>query len=281
MTVDRPSSARARNGVSAPGVTAANPPPTSRWPRGTPGAYLRSYLLMLRFDFSSQRTWLPFSVVMQVLIGAGMAVIYGFYVPHLPKRSILFLVTGAPALALIPIGLIMVPALVSQQKTEGMFDFIWSLPVPRAVSTASSLTIFTLVALPGCAVTVVLAAWRYGVGLSVSPSIVPAVILTSLMTASVGTGLAHGVKDPTITNVITNALVFVVLLFSPIAFPKSQFPTWLADVHEFLPLYHIGVVVRAGLSNGLVSDVWLSYLVLAAWTCAGWSVTALIVGRRG
>jgi ABC-2 type transport system permease protein len=149
------------------------------------------------------------------------------------------------------------------------------------VSTASSLTVFTLVALPGCCVTLVLAAWRYNVGLAISPSILPAVVLTSLMTSSVGTGLAYGVKNPVITNLITNALVFVVLLFSPIAFPKSQFPAWLANLHEVLPLYHIGVVIRAGLSNGLVSDVWLSYLVLAAWTCGGWAVTALIVGRRG
>lgn len=249
--------------------------------RSALGAHLRGYLLMLRFDFASQRPWLAFSVAMQILIGAGMAVIYGFYVPHLPKRSLLFLVTGAPALALIPVGLLMVPMFVSQQKTEGTFDFIWSLPVPRVVSAASSLTVFTLVALPGCAMTILLAAWRYNVGLTVSPSIVPAVILTSLMTASIGTALAHGVKDPMVTNMITNALLFVVLLFSPIAFPKSQFPTWLANVHEVLPLYHIGVVIRDGLSTGLVSDAWLSYLILAAWTCVGWAVTALIIGRRG
>jgi ABC-2 type transport system permease protein len=110
---------------------------------------------------------------------------------------------------------------------------------------------------------------------------VPAVVLTSLMTASVGTGLAHGIKSPTVTNLITNTIVFVVLLFSPIAFPKSRFPTWLANAHEFLPFYHIGVVVRAGLSSGLVSDVWQSFLALMAWTCAGWAVTALIIGRRG
>lgn len=263
---------------TAPATAAAALTPSTRPPSGS---WLRGYLLMLRFDFASQRAWLPFSVAMQILLGAGMAVIYGFYVPHLPRRSLLFLVTGAPTLALIPIGLVMVPALVGQQKTAGTFDFIWSLPVSRLASAASSLTIFTLVALPGCCITLLLAAWRYGVGLTVSPSVVPAAILTSLMAASVGTGMAHGIDNAVITNVITNALIFVVLLFSPIAFPKSQFPTWLADVHEVLPLYHMGVVVRAGLSNGLVSDVWLSYLVLAAWTCAGWAVTALVVGRRG
>ena len=247
----------------------------------TIGSWLRGYLLMLRFDFASQRAWLPFSAVMQVLMGAGMALIYGFYVPNLPKHSILYIVTGAPTLALIPIGLVMVPMLISQQKTAGTFEFIWSLPVPRMVSAASSLTVFTLIALPGCCVTLLLAAWRYGVTLTVSPMVVLALLLTSVMAASVGTGLAHGIQSPIITNLITNALVILVLLFSPIAFPRSQFPTWLANVHEVLPFYHMGVVIRAGLSSGLATDVGLSYLVLIAWMCAGWAVTATIIGRRG
>jgi ABC-2 type transport system permease protein len=130
-------------------------------------------------------------------------------------------------------------------------------------------------------VTLLLAVWRYGVSLSVSPMVVLAVLLTSVMAASVGTGLAHGIRNPIITNLATNAIVILVLLFSPIAFPRSQFPTWLANLHEVLPLYHMGVVIRAGLSNGLATDVGLSYLVLIAWTCAGWAVTATIIGRRG
>jgi ABC-type polysaccharide/polyol phosphate export permease len=33
-----------------------------------------------------------------------------------------------------------------------------------------------------------------------------------------------------VTNVIVNALIFVVLLFSPIVYPVSQLPGWLYDV---------------------------------------------------
>jgi ABC-2 type transport system permease protein len=243
-------------------------------------SWLRDYVLMLRFDFASQRSWLPLAVGMQILMGAGMAVIYGFYVPHLSRQALLYLVTGAPTLAFIPIGMAMLPAIVAEQKAAGTFDFLWSLPVPRALAAASTLTVFTLVALPGVAVTLLLAVWRYGVVLSVSPLIVPAVFLTALMTASVGLGLGHGIRNPLVTNLITNVLIFVVLFFSPIAFPRSQFPTWLADLHQGLPLYHMSVVMRAGLMDGLVSDVGLSYLVLAAWTLAGWMITAWIVGRR-
>ncbi len=246
-----------------------------------PRWWLRSYLLMLRFDLSSQRLWLPMAVIMQILLGAGMAVIYGFYIPNLPRPAALYLVSGAPTVALIPIGLVLLPALISEQKTAGTFDFVWSLPIPRAAGIASTLTVATLTAIPGLLVTLGLASWRYGIQLDVSASVVPAVLLTALMSSSVGLGLAHLIRNPLVINLITNILIFVVLLFSPISFPLSQLPGWLSDVHQVLPLYHMGIVVRAGLTDGLVHHVGTSYAVLLAWTLAGWLLTARVVTRRG
>jgi ABC-2 type transport system permease protein len=236
---------------------------------------------MLRFDLSSQRLWLPLALILQILLGAGMSVIYGFYIPRLPVAAVQYLVSGAPTVALVPIGLVLLPGLVTQQRTAGTFDFIWSLPIPRSASVASTLTVATFTALPGLLVSLLLSTWRYDVRLDVSWSVVPAILLTALMSSSVGLGLAHLVRDPLVVNLITNILVFVVLLFSPISFPLSQLPGWLADVHRVLPLYHMGVVVRAGLTHGLVTQVGTSYVVLAGWTLVGWSITARVVGRRG
>jgi len=255
----------------------------SREPRPLtgPASWLRAYLLSLRFDLSNQRTWLPMAVALQIILGAGMAMIYGFYVPELPKVAITYLVTGAPTLALIPVGFVLLPTLVGMQKTAGTFDYLWSLPIPRPIGVASTLTVGSLIAIPGIVTTLVLAAWRYDVQLDISWTVVPAFLLCSLMSTSVGLGFAHGIKNPVVVNLIANTLIFVVLLFSPISFPISQFPGWLADVHRALPFYHMANVIRASLSNGLVSDVWVSYAVLAAWTVAGWAVTAWVVGRRG
>lgn len=262
-------------------VVTARPDRSGAGLHSGPAWWTRSYILALQFDLANQRAWLPITVVLQVLLGAGMAMIYGFYVPHLPKVALLYLVTGAPTLSLIPAGLVLLPALVGMQKTAGTFDFLWSLPIPRPVGIASTLTISSLIAIPGIITTLLLAAWRYDVQLAVSWTVLPAFLLCSLMCASVGLGMAHAIKNPVVTNLITNVLVFVVLLFSPISFPKSQFPTWLADVHEVLPFYHMATVIRASLTTGLVSDVWVSYAVLGAWTVAGWAAAAWVVGRRG
>ena len=42
----------------------------------------------------------------------------------------------------------------------------------------------------------------------------------------------------------------------------------------------MGVVVRDGLTSGLVTDIGRSYLVLGAWALASAGVAAWVLGRR-
>lgn len=241
--------------------------------------WLRAYRLLLRFDLVGLRGFIPTLVIAQVLTGAGAALMYGFYLPEVPPDVALFLTTGAPALALIPVGFVIVSGRVMEQKLSGTSDFLWSLPVPRTASAASTFTLYTALALPGVATTLLLTAWRYDVALRVSPLIVPAVLLASLMVVSVGFGMGHA-TNPRVTGLISNVVVFFALLFAPISFPRNQFPDWLARVNDVLPLYHMGAVIRDALSDGLVTGVGTSYLVLSAWTAAGWATTAWVLGRR-
>jgi len=133
---------------------------------------------------------------------------------------------------------------------------------------------------PGIVATLALAAWRYGLTLTVSPMAVPALLLSSLMATAVGFAMAQLIARPVVTNAIVNALIFVVLIFSPVEFPISRLPLWLADVHRVLPVYYLGQVLRASVTQGLVSNVALSYAVVAAWTVAACAGTAWAVGRR-
>jgi ABC-2 type transport system permease protein len=244
------------------------------------GYWLAGYRAMLRFDLASSRPWLVSFILVQMLMGAGMAIIYGFYLGDLPPAAATFLATGAPTLAVMPLGMALLPSLIASRKIEQTYDFMWSLPVPRTATAASSFTIFTLLAIPGVAVSLAVAGWRYDLDLRVSLWIVPAVLLASLMSASVGFGIGHAVPDPGIINVITNLLIFVVLMFSPIAFPIGNFPGWLAALHRGLPFWHMANVMRAALTEGLVESVWRSYLVLGAWTVGTWLLAAWAIRRR-
>ncbi|MGO9179859.1 MAG: ABC transporter permease [Candidatus Limnocylindrales bacterium] len=242
--------------------------------------WLASYAAMLRFNVLDQRTWLSMLLLMQVLFGTGMAIIYGFYIGSMPSEAALYLVTGAPAIAAITTGMVFVPQMVGDRKATGTWDFIWSLPPPRSATVASTFTVYTVLSIPGIVVTLLLASWRYGLHLTPTPMVIPAFLLSSLMATSVGFGLAQAIRNPVVTNLIVNIFIFVVLLFSPVVFPISQLPGWLAALHRWLPVYHVAQVLRASVTTGLVSNVATSYAVLVAWTVAGWAATAWVVGRR-
>src|SRR5690606_42025518 len=66
-----------------------------------------------------------------------------------------------PALASMPVGFVVVPILVLQEKFRGTFGFTGSLPVPRLAPVAATFTVFTAIGLPVAALTTAVAAWQF------------------------------------------------------------------------------------------------------------------------
>jgi ABC-2 type transport system permease protein len=261
-------------------TASASPQPLAGLTRSGIGYWLASLRSMMRFDLGQIRQWAGLMLIIQTMMGAGMAAMYGFFYPRVTHLTAVYITTGTPTLALIPLGFLMVPVNVARERLEGTFDFIWSLPVPRSAQATSTFLLFTVLSLPGAVLALVVAALRYGVHLSVSLQLLPAALLCALMAISVGYGMALAISNPLLINLITNALIFVVLLFSPIVIPAGNFPAWLLAVDKALPFYNMAELIRAGLTQGLVADLTRSYLILLAWTVVGWAMTAWIVGRR-
>ncbi|MFC2177061.1 ABC transporter permease [Actinomycetota bacterium] len=245
------------------------------------GYWLGSYRAMLRFELTNLRTWVMIALLIQLLMSAGMVFMYGFYFGDMPSEVQTFLVTGIPALALVPIGFVLVPSMIMQHKLRDTYDFVWSLPVPRIAAAAATFTISSAIGIPGTVLALWIADLRYDVAISVSPAAVAAILLVSLMATSVGFAFGHAIPDPRVASLLTNLIIFLVLLFSPIVVPITLFPDWWAAVHRVLPFWHMAVVVRAGLTEGLIAtSVTSSYLVLGAWTLGSWLLAAWVVGRR-
>jgi len=249
--------------------------------RSGPAFWLAGYTSMLRFELRNLRTYLTIGLAIQILLGAGMAFVYGFYFGELDEAQQTFLVTGIPTLALVPIGFVMVPNAIMEHKLRDTYDYVWSLPVPRASSAMASFTIFTALGLPGVVIALVIASMTYEVNMSVSWVVVPAVLFTSAMAAVVGYAVGHAVPEPRVVALMTNVVMFLVLLFSPIVVAIEQFPDWWAGTHRILPFWHMSVVIRAGLTDGLVTtSVTASYGVLLAWSAGATLVAAWVIGRR-
>jgi ABC-type polysaccharide/polyol phosphate export permease len=124
------------------------------------------------------------------------------------------------------------------------------------------------------------AGWRYDLAIAVSPLVVPGAALTLYTATMLGYAIAHTIKQPVLINLITQVTIFAMTGFSPVNFPKEQLPAWLATLNEGLPLLHMAAVMRAGLTEGIVTDLAHSYLVLGIWAAAATVLTGWVLRRR-
>lgn len=239
----------------------------------------RQTLLLLQWQFRRQAQYLPPLVVVQVFMAIATIIGYGLLIGHPTDEVALFLATGAPTITLITVGLVMTPQQLSQARTEGSLDWMRTLPVPRASFLVADLLLWTLLALPGMVLGVVAGAVRFDVHLSVAPWLVPATILVSLTSAAVGYAMAS-LLPPAVAMLLTQVLVFVVLLFSPVSYPADRMPSWLQTAHEWLPIEPMAQLVRAGLAQDAFSMPGRSLVVLVVWCVAAVTGASLALRRR-
>jgi ABC-2 type transport system permease protein len=241
---------------------------------------LRSYLLLIRWQALRYKLLLPLMMVVQALLALGIVAGYPLLFPELDPGTILFLATGAPAVTLLTMGLVLVPSVVAGAKTEGSFDYVRTLPVPRLAFLFADLTVWTAIILPGVAFAIGVAALRFGLQVSISPLVVPAFILVALTASSVGYGIAS-VAPPMVTTILTQALVVFVLMFSPLLFPPERLPDWLATVHAVLPIQAMGEVIRGSLASSTFPIPSGSFALLGAWCLGGFAIAFITLDRRG
>lgn len=241
--------------------------------------WLRSYGLLLRWNLLRQRAWLPMMVIIQTLLAGGIIVGFSFILPRADPVSALYLATGAPTVIMITVAMVMAPQQVATQKQEGFFDYYRALPVPRLAMLAADATVWTVVAIPGILLALGVAALRFDLSFAVSPLVVPAFLLAMLAAVAVGYGIAYA-SHPRITNLITQVIVFIALMFAPVNYPAERLPDWFAAVHQVLPFQYLAQAMRETLVVPAGGVPVLPFLVLAAWAVAGLAVTSRIMTRR-
>ena len=179
------------------------------------------------------------AVIVQILLGPGMIVGYGYLIGEVDSFTARYLSTGLGVVSMVTIGLVLAPQLIAQQKLTGTFDYMFSLPVPRTTTIAAALAINCLIALPGLFFALIAASWHFDITFEPSWTLLPATLLTVLTAASIGFAMAHAIPSPQVVGLITQVLIFGLLLFSPINFPPERLPDWLAcdpRVAPVLPL---------------------------------------------
>jgi ABC-2 type transport system permease protein len=235
---------------------------------------------MVAWDLANLRLHLPVLSCVLILQGAGFVYGIGLLFSHMPPAAAIFVSTGSPVMNLITAGLIFEPQLVADQRLRGGYEFLQSLPVPRSATALAWYTVTLATALPAVALTLLAGLARYHLHLVITPMIIPAVLLTCLTGVLMGLAIAHGISAPMAANLLSVTLIFMMTGFSPVAFPASQLPGWLASANQWLPFGPMATITRSGLVQGFTGGVPRAYAVVAAWAIAAALVTAWAQGRR-
>ena len=78
---------------------------------------------------------------------------------------------------------------------------------------------------------------------------------------------------------LTQILVFAIMLFSPVLYPGEQLPGWLSALHGVLPIQYMADLSRGTLTD-LDVNLGLAFLVVGAWCAAAFLITYALVRRR-
>lgn len=241
--------------------------------------WLRSYVLMLKWQALSNKPMIPLYVAVEIMIAVGFVIGIGFFYPQINPTIAKFLTTGAPTLILLMVGLVIAPQAVAMARVEGTFDYMWSLPVPRMVYLAADATIWVLITLPGVLLALIIGALYHDFTLEVSPLVIPAMLLIAMTGIFVGYAFAHGAPKPQMAQVATQIIVFAIMIFSPVMYPVEQLPNWLEAVHKVLPIQYMAELSRGTLTD-LDVNLGLAFSITSAWCIAGFVVTYFVVKRR-
>ncbi|HLR96482.1 MAG TPA: ABC transporter permease [Jiangellaceae bacterium] len=226
-------------------------------------------------------TVLPLVVVVQALLAAGIIIGFGLLIPDITPDTALFLSTGAPTVLLVTVGLVIVPQGVARARADGTFAYLRTLPIARPLLLVADLSVWLVLALPSVAVAVLVAWLRYDLAFSFDwPLLIAAAVLVTITSTAVGYAIAVSLP-PMLAQLISQVLVFFVLLFSPVTYPASQLPSWFQVVHDVLPVRPAADLLRAGLAGDVYGMRWVDLAVVVAWCLVGLAISLRALMKRG
>lgn len=239
-----------------------------------------AYAGLFRWQLARIGPMLSMVVVIQLLLSAGLIIGFGFLIPDIDGETALYLSTGIPTVLLLMVGLVLVPSVVGYSKTEGTFDYQRTLPVARPLVFLADLSVWSLVALPGIAVAVLIAWLRFDLTLAFDWIVLIATALGVTITAAAVGYMIAVLLPPVLAQLVAQALAFFVILFSPITFAADRLPGWYQAIHRLLPIEPAANLLRAGLASTTYTVEAGDVVVLGLWCAIGFAVCMLAMVRR-
>jgi ABC-2 type transport system permease protein len=235
--------------------------------RGGVGFWVALKHLWLEQMFEVRTTWswsLLFSVLMPIAMVFGLSRIgHGLT----DRSSLLFIISGAAVFSIATEGILTLAQRIGVIRRDGMLLYYASLPISMASFIAAIVLARFLIIVPGLITPIIAGSLMYGIELEISPIILLVMPLACLSLSAIGIAIGSFIHDLDLIIVVTNLMIFVLLLAAPVLIPAESLPSALRVLGYFLPPTYAADALRRSLDGQFDTMVITDLSALALMAC--------------
>ena len=222
---------------------------------------MTQFFYLLRWNYLRQKDLFLLFTLAQVLLSISLLFGYPLVIGEIDTTAAYYLSSGSVLIGIISIGCTISSPVIANAKSEGHVDYVRALPIPRILISLADLWMWMIAILPGVFISVILGYFRFSVRLNVSILAVFILFLICLTMISLGFAIAY-TFSPNIVTLMSQLILMIGLMFSPIMYPAGRLPDWLDQLYFLLPFVPSANLLRASFyRHGTVSLVDIGVLI--------------------
>lgn len=180
-------------------------------------------------------------------------------------------------LGLISVSVAVAPQVMAEWKLDGYFEELKQLPISRVVLVTIELISWVVVALPGVLFTPILAWLGLDATVSNFASALGILGIAALTYLGIGLILVLSLSLEGV-QVISQILMVVAMLFTPILFPADRLPEWVGVIHSWLPFDPLNRTLLSAVTGSAYDS--LTLLRVGVWCIVITAVSSIAMARR-
>ena len=168
-----------------------------------------------------------------------------------------FLIPGLIGFSILVNPMFSLVEISSQYKKNKLFKQLSLTPISKMEWLTSKVLFYILLSTLSFLLMVTVGTLAFNVHITLTPWLIPFLILGPMMFASLGMLVGTLAKNPETAGVIGNVVTFPMMFLSGTFFPLTMMPDYLQSVAHILPLYYIieglnNVMVYGNISGALI-----------------------------
>jgi ABC-2 type transport system permease protein len=184
-----------------------------------------------------------------------------------------FLIPGLVGFSILTNPMFSLVNIAADYKKNKLFKQLSLTPLTKMEWLIAKVLFYIALSTAGFLLMVAVGVFAFGAHITLSPWLIPFLILGPTLFASLGMLVGSVAKNPETAGVIGNIVTFPMMFLAGTFFPISMMPEYLQTIAHVLPLFYVteglnNVMVYSNIPNALIDIAVLGIITLVIFTLA-------------